>query len=234
MEEKKEISPRDQLSKNQRSLIERIEALALVYSPNAREIPQNAWQFWFDAAKGSTLTEVKAVISDWSKSQSRMMTPSDMYKVLQTKRINQREAQAAEELKQNQEPIPQNIAEAWKKGMANALSKDIPNDAWARRDKIKEAYGFMLTEVTKQAWRKALNLAPDYSFEDTNGAFPLEQFPDERRSLYHDCRIHFMREYQERHGLRLVYDKELATKRYTTHALRYHSCHEGTPAREAA
>ena len=56
----------------------------------------------------------------------------------------------------------------------------------------------------------------------------------ERRSLYHDCRIHFMREYQERNGLRLVYDKELATKRYTTHALRYHSNHEGTPAREAA
>lgn len=234
MEEKKEISPRDQLSKNQRSLIERIEALAMVYSPNAREIPQNAWQFWFDAAKGSTLTEVKAVISDWSKSQSRMMTPSDMYKVLQTKRINQREAQAAEELKQNQEPMPQAIADVWRKGMQDALSTDIPKDAWARRDKIKEAYGFALTEVTKQAWRKALNLDLDYAFEDTNGVFPLDQIPDERRSLYHDCRILFMREYQKRHGLKLVYDKELAAKRYATQPLRYRPDHEGTPAREAA
>ena len=233
-EEKKENDARSDLTKNQRSLLERVEALALVYSPNAKEIPQKAWPFWFDAVKGSTLNEISDAISDWSKTQSRMMTPSDLFKLLQNQRSLKREQEKAAEVEREHKPLPKNVAQVFLDGMKAAMDKNIPSDAWARRDRIKEAYGFALTEFVAKSWRRALNLPDDYRFGDTNGVFPLDDYPDERRSLYHDSRIHFMREYTERHGLELVYDKELATKCYSTESLRYMSTHEGTPMREAA
>lgn len=95
------------------------------------------------------------------------------------------------------------------------------NVDWSKRCRIKKAYGFAQTEFTRLSWRRALNLPDDYRFGDTNGVFPLDEFPDERRSLYHDCRIHFMHEYEAKHGLTLVYDKELATKRYPSLPLRW-------------
>ena len=232
--EEKKPDPRASLTKNQRSLLERVEAIALVYSPNAKEIPQKAWPFWFDAVKGSTLNEISDAISDWSKSQSRMMTPSDLFKLLQNQRSLKREQEKAAEVEQEHKPLPRNVAQVFLDGMKAAMDKNIPSDAWARRNRIKEAYGFALTEFVAKSWRRALNLPDDYRFGDTNGVLPLDECPDERRSLYHDSRIHFMREYTERHGLDLVYDKELATKRYPTQALRYKANHEGTPVREAA
>lgn len=234
VEEKKENDARSDLTKNQRSLLERVEALALVYSPNAKEIPQKAWTFWFDAVKGSTLNEISDAISDWSKTQSRMMTPSDLYKMLSNQRLKQRELEAKEQAQKDHQPLPKNIAQVFTDKMNESLRKNIPADAWARRDRIREAYGFVMPEFVARSWRRALNLPDDYRFGDTNGVFPLDEFPDERRSLYHDCRIHFMHEYEERHGLELVYDKELATKCYSTESLRYMSTHEGTLVREAA
>lgn len=95
------------------------------------------------------------------------------------------------------------------------------NVDWAKRCRIKEAYGFAQTEFTRLSWRRALNLSDDYRFGDTNGVFPLEEIPDERRAAYHDCRVHFWPEYEAKHGLTLVYDKELATKRYPSLPLRW-------------
>ncbi len=215
-EEQREKNPRAELGENKRTLLERIESLAAVYSPKAQEIPANAWPFWFDAVKGSTLTEVSSALSDWSKTQSRMMTPSDLYKMLQTQRSLKREQEKAAEVKQEHKPLPKNVAQVFLDGMKAAMDKNIPSDAWARRNRIREAYGFVMPEFIARSWRRALNLPDDYRFGDTNGVFPLEEFPDERRSIYHDCRIHFMREYEERNGLSLVYDKELAKKLYPT------------------
>lgn len=230
--EDKKPDLRAALLQNQRSFLERIEALGLVYNPNAKEIPQSAWQFWFDAVKGATLTEIGEAISDWSKTQSRMMTPADLYKTLQTKRANKREKLAAEEVKQNHEPIPDAVAQALHESIRVANAKATPSNAWARRLMIKEAYGFVMTEYFRKSWREELGYPDGYNFEDTNGVFPLEQYPNERRSLYHDCQVHFISEYSNRHGAELVYDKELATKRYPTQALRYDG--RGNPVREVA
>lgn len=95
------------------------------------------------------------------------------------------------------------------------------NIDWAKRCRIKEAYGFVQTEFVRQAWREALELSKDYKFEDTNGVFPLEHYPDERMSFYHDCQVLFIEEYVQKHGLELVYDKELATRTYRTLPIRY-------------
>ena len=234
MEEKKEITSREDLTKNQRSMLERIESLAAVYSPLAQVIPAKAWSFCFDAFKGSTLTEVTFALSDWSKTQSRMMTPSDLYKMLQNQRLQKRELEAKEEAQKDHQPLPKNVAQVFTDKMNESLKKNIPADAWARRNRIREAYGFVMPEFVARSWRRALNLPDDYRFGDTNGVFPLDEFPDDRRSLYHDCRIHFMHEYEERHGLTLVYDKELANKRYQTAPLRYCANDGGTPARGGA
>lgn len=212
---------RQALSAVQRGLLEELEALALCFSPKAGSIPQTAWKFWFDAVKGAKTGEVRAAISDWSKTQTRMMTPADLYKALQTKRTNRRELESLKEQESYRDPVPEQVAQAMQEGIKAALKKDIPADAWARRNRIREAYGFVMPEFVAKSWRRALNLPDDYRFGDTNGVFPLDEYPDERRSLYHDCRILFMREYEERHGLSLVYDKELATKRYPTQPLFY-------------
>lgn len=225
---------RQNLPVERRGLLEELEALALCFSTKATSIPQTAWKFWFDAVKGSTTREAKDVISDWSKTSNRMMTPADLYKALQAKRSQKRENDAQEEAQKDHQPLPKNVAQVFTDKMNESLKKNIPADAWARRNRIREAYGFVMPEFVARSWRRALNLTDDYRFGDTNGVFPLDEFPDERRSLYHDCRIHFMREYEERHGLTLVYDKDLAKKRYPTAPLRYCANHEGTPAREAA
>lgn len=219
-EEQREKNPRAELGENKRTLLERIESLAAVYSPKAQEIPANAWPFWFDAVKGSTLTEVSSALSDWSKTQSRMMTPSDLYKMLQNQRAQKRELEAIEEAQKDHQPLPKNVAQVFTDKINESLKKNIPSDAWARRNRIREAYGFVMPEFVARSWRRALNLPDDYRFGDTNGVFPLEEFPDERRSIYHDCRIHFMHEYEERHGLKLEYDKELARKSYQTEPIR--------------
>lgn len=223
---------RAQQSENQRTLLERIEALALLYTPSAREIPEAAWKFWFDAVKGSTLAEISQAIADWSKTSSRMMMPADLYKLLQNKRSLKREQAAAEEVEKEHQPLPKNVADVYIQSMQQSIKKNIPADAGARRNRIKEAYGFAMSEFVRKSWRSMLGLSEGYRFGDTNGVFPLEEFPDERRSLYHDCHIHFIKDYEEKHGLELVYDKELATKRYPTRALRYTGA--GEPVKESA
>ena len=212
---------RQGLSAVQRGLLEELEALALCFSPKAGTIPQSAWKFWFDAVKGSTTREAKDVISDWSKTSNRMMTPADLYKALQAKRSQKRENDAQQEAQKDHQPLPKNVAQVFTDKMNESLKKNIPSDAWARRNRIREAYGFVMPELIARSWRRALNLPDEYRFGDTNGVFPLDEFPDERRSGYHDCRIHFMKEYEAKHGLTLVYDKELATKRYPSLPLRW-------------
>lgn len=211
---------RQSLSSVQRGLLEELEALALCFSAKAGSIPQSAWKFWFDAVKGSTTREAKDVISDWSKTSNRMMTPADLYKALQAKRSQKRENDAQKEAQKDHQPLPTDVAQVFTDKMNESLKKNIPADAWARRNRIREAYGFVMPEFVARSWRRALNLPDDYRFGDTNGVFPLEEFPDERRSIYHDCRIHFMHEYEERHGLKLEYDKELARKSYPTEPIR--------------
>lgn len=223
---------RQNLPVERRGLLEELEALALCFSTKATSIPQTAWKFWFDAVKGSTTREAKDVISDWSKTSNRMITPADLYKALQAKRSQKRENDAQQEAQKDHQPLPKNVAQVFTDKMNESLKKNIPADAWARRNRIREAYGFVMPEFVARSWRRALNLPDDYRFEDTKGVFPLDDIPDERRSLYHDCRIHFIHEYEERHGLNLVYDKELANKRYPTMPLRYNG--RGEPVREAA
>lgn len=87
---------------------------------------------------------------------------------------------------------------------------------WANCLKIKEAYGFAMTDTVRKAWRAALGFSEEYEFKDTNGVFPIEDMPNERRSLYTDCHICFIDEYLEKHGTELVYDRELAYKQYPT------------------
>lgn len=212
---------RQNLNAGQRGLLEELEALALCFSAKAGSIPQSAWKFWFEAVKGSTPREAKDVISDWSKTSNRMMTPADLYKALQAKRSQKRENDAQEEAQKDHQPLPKNIAQVFTDKMNESLRKNIPSDAWARRARILEAYGFVMQEFVAKSWRRALNLSDDYRFDDTNGVFPLEEIPDERRAAYHDCRVHFWPEYEAKHGLTLVYDKELATKRYPSLPLRW-------------
>ena len=214
-------SERQNLPVERRGLLEELEALALCFSTKATSIPQTAWKFWFDAVKGSTTSEVKDVISDWSKTSNRMMTPADLYKALQAKRSQKRENDAQEEAQKDHQPLPRNVAQVFTDKMNESLRKNIPSDAWARRARILEAYGFVMQEFVAKSWRRALNLSDDYRFGDTNGVFPLEEIPDERRAAYHDCRVHFWPEYEAKHGLTLVYDKELATKRYPSLPLRW-------------
>nr|DAH90110.1 MAG TPA: hypothetical protein [Caudoviricetes sp.] len=95
------------------------------------------------------------------------------------------------------------------------------NTDWARILRIKEAYGFIETEFMRWSWRSALGYSAAYRFEDTNGVFPITEMPDERRSMYHDSHYLFVDEYIQKHGLELVYDHELARKRYPTKPLRY-------------
>ncbi len=222
VEEKKENDARSDLTKNQRSLLERVEALALVYSPNAKEIPQKSWPFWFDAVKGSTLNEISDAISDWSKTQSRMMTPADLYKGLQSKRAIRRDKEAektAEELKS--QPIPAVVRQQLEAATAAALSAHHSPIDWARRSMIKEAYGFAMPQFQRQAWRSALGLPSDYAFEEFGGIFPIENMPDQRRNIYHDCQGIWIRDYVANHGLKLVYDKQLASKKYSTQPFRF-------------
>lgn len=207
---------RNNLSAMELGLLEEVEALAQCFSNKTTQIPESTWKFWFDAVKGSTPKDVKQVIYDWSKTSSRMITPSDLYKALQAKRSQKRENEAQQEAQKDHKPLPRNVAQVFTDKMNESLKKNIPADAWARRNRIREAYGFVMPGFIARSWRRALNLPDDYRFGDTNGVFPLDDFPDERRSLYHDSRIHFMREYTERHGLELVYDKELVKKLYPT------------------
>lgn len=228
------MTERDELSQTQRGLIEEIEALALTFSPKASELPPAAWRFWFDAVKGSRPSEVRQAISNWSKTQSRMMTPSDLYKALQTIRTNRQEAEAAKQVEQDQAPLPKSVADALNDRIKESLARKIPMDAWARRDRILEAYGFIMTPEVARAWREALDLPSDYQFKETGGVFPLDQYPDERRSLYHDCRVHFLHDYQQRYGLDLVYDKELAFKSYPSDPMRWTSAANSQGVRDIA
>lgn len=214
-------SARDKLSDTERALLEEIESLALCFSNKAAQIPESAWKFWFEAVKGFKPSEVRQVIRDWSVTSAKMITPADLSKALKTAHAQKREIEESRKPEKQHNPIPENETSKIINAMIAATVKNIPVDAGARRNRIKEAYGFFLTSFCQQHWRRSLNLSDDYNFEDTNGTFPLTDAPDERRSLYHDCHISFMREYEARHGLKLVYDKELANKRYPTMPLRW-------------
>ena len=102
-----------------------------------------------------------------------------------------------------------------------ARTANVPVDAWAYRAMIKEAYGFSIPAFVKNSWRKALGKDPSYNFEDSRGVFPLDDAPDQRTSIYHDCQKLFGPDYEAKHGFRLEYDKELAYKKYNSSPLRY-------------
>lgn len=102
-----------------------------------------------------------------------------------------------------------------------AKTANVPVDAWAYRAMIKEAYGFSIPAFVKNSWRKALGKDSSYNFEDTRGVFPLDDAPDQRTSIYHDCQKLFGPDYEAKHGFRLEYDKELAYKKYNSSPLRY-------------
>ncbi len=102
-----------------------------------------------------------------------------------------------------------------------ARTANVPVDAWAYRAMIKEAYGFSIPAFVKNSWRKALGKDPSYNFEDSRGVFPLDDAPDQRTSIYHDCQKLFGPDYEAKHGFELKYDKELAYKKYNSSPLRY-------------
>lgn len=206
---------RDELTKNQKELIEAVERLALIYSANASLIPDKAFDFWFDAAKGATLKEIKQVIGDWSKQHNRMMSPADLYKALQALRTNRREAAHVAQIEEERHsPMSEAVKREFDAAMERTKRYNGSPTDWAKTLRIKEAYGFAMTEHMRQCWRNALGYPSSYRFEDMEGVFPLDDAPDERCSLYHDSHVLFAREYQAAHGHELVYDKTLAAKRY--------------------
>lgn len=90
---------------------------------------------------------------------------------------------------------------------------------WAKMLVIKEAYGFAMTEFTARSWRKALGVSTDFVFDDPSyQELPINDkalnIPNERKSLYSDAHILFVREYRAKYGVELVFDPQLATKKY--------------------
>lgn len=211
-----ELNAKDRLSAVERGLIEELESMTMCITGKQTHFPESTWKFWFDAAKGSTPKEVREVIRNWTRSSTRAMTPADLRKALSSSHAQKRAIEESRSPEEQHDPIPANESNAIVLAMRAATKKSIPDDAGARRNRIKEAYGFFLTNFVRQSWRNILGIPEGYNFEDTEGVFPLSDVPDERRSLYHDSHIHFIREYEARHGLELVFDKELATKRYPT------------------
>lgn len=206
---------RKELGRNQQELLDAVDRLALAYSVHAQPIPEGAWDHWFGATKGANLKEIKKIISDWSKTSTRMMVPADMFKAIQAMKSNKRAAErviAKEE--EARAPIDPRVLDALHAATSKLQAANGRPTDWARVLMIKEAYGFAVTPFMAQSWRNSLGKTQQYQFEDFNGAFPIEDMPDERRSLYHDSHLHFVREYVAAHGLVLVYDKALATKRY--------------------
>lgn len=204
---------RQELTENQRSLLEAIEGLASAYAQKAVQIPESAWSIWFEVVKQSTLADIRKAISDWGKASSRMMTPADLFKALQNARSLKRDAKSIGEQHENKPLAPELMAK-FESEVRKVASRNLPPTAWAIRAMIKEAYGFGLYSIVRESWRKALNKDDGYNFEDTDGVFPLDDSPNERSMFNHDEANAFMKEYEQRHGLMLVYDRELAYKRY--------------------
>lgn len=204
---------RQELTENQRSLLEAIEGLASAYAQKAVQIPESAWSIWFEVVKQSTLADIRKAISDWGKASSRMMTPADLFKALQNARSLKRGAKSIDEQRENKPMAPELVAK-FESEVRRVASRNLPPTAWAIRAMIKEAYGFGLYSIVRESWRKALNKDDGYNFEDTDGVFPLDDSPNERSMFNHDEANAFMKEYEQRHGLMLVYDRELAYKRY--------------------
>lgn len=204
---------RQELTENQRSLLEAIEGLASAYAQKVVQIPESAWSIWFEVVKQSTLADIRKAISDWGKASSRMMTPADLFKALQNARSLKRGAKSIDEQRENKPMAPELVAK-FESEVRRVASRNLPPTAWAIRAMIKEAYGFGLYSIVRESWRKALNKDDGYNFEDTDGVFPLDDSPNERSMFNHDEANAFMKEYEQRHGLMLVYDRELAYKRY--------------------
>lgn len=204
---------RQELTENQRSLLEAIEGLASAYAQKAVQIPESAWSIWFEVVKQSTLADIRKAISDWGKASSRMMTPADLFKALQNARSLKRCAKSIDEQRENKPLAPELMAK-FESEVRKVANRNLHPTVWAVRAMIKEAYGFGLYSIVRESWRKALNKDDGYNFEDTDGVFPLDDSPNERSMFNHDEANAFMKEYEQRHGLMLVYDRELAYKRY--------------------
>ena len=204
---------RQELTENQRSLLEAIEGLASVYAQKEICLPESTWKFWFDAVKQSTLADVRKAIGDWGKASSKMMTPADLFKALQNARSLKRDAKSIGEQHENKPLAPELMAK-FESEVRKVANRNLHPTVWAVRAMIKEAYGFGLYSIVRESWRKALNKDDGYNFEDTDGVFPLDDSPNERSMFNHDEANAFMKEYEQRHGLMLVYDRELAYKRY--------------------
>lgn len=204
---------RQELTENQRSLLEAIEGLASAYAQKAVQIPESAWSIWFEVVKQSTLADIRKAIRDWGKTSSKMMTPADLFKALQNARSLKRDAKSIDEQRENKPMAPELVAK-FESEVRRVASRNLPPTAWAIRAMIKEAYGFGLYSIVRESWRKALNKDDGYNFEDTDGVFPLDDSPNERSMFNHDEANAFMKEYEQKHGLKLVYDRELAYKRY--------------------
>lgn len=223
-----------QLDKNQKIVIDAIESLALCYSPNAKPIPERSYQFWFDACQNARLPDIREAIENWSQTQSSMMTPADLRKALLAIRRNRSEKEQKQTAAEKEMLIAEEVRQELQKAMQRAYSRNPTPTDWARRMRIKEAYGFALTKFQQDSWRRALGLPEDYSFDEYGEVFPIDNMPDQRRSFYHDCQALFIAEYVSIHGLELVYDKELATKKYPTQPFRYDGAGEPVYAKEAA
>lgn len=221
------------LDKKQKALIDAIESLALCYSPNAKPIPERSYSFWFDACQNSRLPDIKEAIENWSQTQSMMMTPADLRKALMTIRRNRSEKEQKQS-EVNGQQISDEVRQELQKAMQRAYRSNPTSNDWARRLRIKEAYGFVQTEFQRLSWRRAMNLPDDYNFDEYGEVFPIDNMPDQRRSFYHDCQALFIAEYVSIHGLELVYDKELATKKYPTQPFRYDGAGKPVFAKEAA
>lgn len=175
--------------------------------------------YWTMTLKDCDYQDIRQALFDWGQKERFCPKPAEILQMVKAKK-NAHQPVEVEEQK-NYEPMSPEVAAEFESAMKRAANRALPSDAWAYRNRIKEAYGFHLCPFAKTAWRKALGLAENYNFEDTNGVFPLDDYPDERTSLYHDCQMLFLLDYEPKHGLKLEYDKELAFKRYPNRPQRF-------------
>lgn len=178
--------------------------------------------YWTMTLKDCDYQDVRDALFEWGQTQRFCPKPAEILQIVKAKNGVRHSAsfEEAEQEHKKFEPMAPELMHQYTQSMQRAANKNAPVDVWARQCMIKEAYGFALTPFVKSAWRRALH-KEGYNFEDTKGVFPLDNYPDERTSIYHQGATAFITEYESKHGFNLVYDKEFVFKRYPSSPLRY-------------
>lgn len=188
---------------------------------NVKFLDEAGFAFWFMTLQEQSYDDVRQALLEWSKTEKFLPKPSEILARIKAKHASERASVMGPDNFDASEGPSKEVVEAFQKSMSETKHRAIPVDAWAYRAMIKEAYGFSIPAFVKNSWRKALGKDPSYNFEDSRGVFPLDDAPDQRTSIYHDCQKLFGPDYEAKHGFKLKYDKELAYKKYNSSPLRY-------------